>query len=156
MQYYETCTICYEETDSFHALSCCDVDKKICSNCINCLRSPLCPYCRNTLDEGLLVNNLHVKSAPETISWTSFIHDELLINPYDPEFADSRILRRQIRRIRRRFLSEQNRNNRNRNNTNRVSTRSRRAERRQARQQLRNSVRLNNNQFDLQFELDLL
>tara|TARA_A100001015_G_scaffold115353_1_gene128080 strand:+ start:4313 stop:4606 length:294 start_codon:yes stop_codon:yes gene_type:complete len=97
-----------------------------------------------------------VKSAPETISWTSFIHDELLINPYDPEFADSRILRRQIRRIRRRFLSEQNRNNRNRNNTNRVSTRSRRAERRQARQQLRNSFRLNNNQFDLQFELDLL
>ena len=58
--------------------------------------------------------------------------------------------------MRRRFISEQNRNNRNGNNTNRVSTRSRRTQRRQARQQLRNSVRLNNNQFDLQFELELL
>ena len=156
MQSCETCTICYEETQSFHALNCCDADKKICKKCINCLRSPLCPYCRNTLDKGLLENNLHVQSAPETVSWTSFMEDELLINPYDPEFSDSRILRRQIRRMRRRFLSEQNRYNRNRNNTNRVSTRSRRAQRRQARQQLRNSVRLNNNQFDLQFELELL
>ena len=159
MQPCETCTICYEETHSYHALNCCDVDKKICSNCMNCLRSPLCPYCRNVLDEGLLINNIHVQhvqSAPETVSWASFMENELLINPYDPEFADSRILRRQIRRMRRRFISEQNRNNRNGNNTNRVSTRSRRTQRRQARQQLRNSVRLNNNQFDLQFELELL
>tara|TARA_B000000609_G_C24172598_1_gene351425 strand:+ start:1703 stop:2179 length:477 start_codon:yes stop_codon:yes gene_type:complete len=158
MNHCETCTICFEETNSFHALNCCDAEKKICLNCINCLRSPQCPYCREQLCEELFINNSYVRSAPQQSDWSLFVEEEFLINPYDPEFIDSRILRRQMRRVRRRFLSEQNRIIRNRNtnqNSNRASARTRRQQRKQARQQLRNSLRLNNNTFDIQFELEL-
>ena len=131
----------------------------MCDDCLNCLRSPLCPYCRDPLSKEMLSNNIHVQSAPvNTSDWSNMLNDELLINPYDPEFQDSRILRRQIRRMRRRYLSEQNRNrnrNRNREYENNISSRTRRANRRAERHFLRNSVRLNNRNSDLQFELEL-
>ena len=150
-----SCVICYEDNNPTNALTCCDYTKKMCNDCLNCLRNPLCPYCREPLSEEMLSNNIHVQSAPtNTSEWTTVLHDELLINPYDPEFQDSRILRRQIRRIRRRFLSEQNRN-RNRTNENRITSRTRRSNRRAERHFLRNSVRLNNRRSDLQFELEL-
>ena len=154
-----SCVICYENNNPSNALSCCDNTKKMCDDCLNCLRSPLCPYCREPLSKEMLSSNIHVQSAPTTTTtndWTTMLHDELLINPYDPEFQDSRILRRQIRRMRRRFLSEQNRNrNRNRTNENRITSRTRRANRRAERHFLRNSVRLNNRNSNLQFELEL-
>ena len=54
--------------------------------------------------------------------------------------------------MRRRYISEQNRNN---PQTNRITSRTRRANRRAERHLLRNSVRLNNRNLDLQFELEL-
>lgn len=150
-----SCVICYENNNPTNALTCCDDNKKICIDCLNCLRSPLCPYCREPLSKEMLANNLHVQSAPaNTNEWATMLSNELLINPYDPEFQDSRILRRQIRRMRRRFISEQNRN-RITTNQNRISARTRRANRRAERHFLRNSLRLNNRSSDLQFELEL-
>lgn len=151
METSDTCTICYEENNPSNALVCCDSEKKICDDCLNCLRTPFCPYCRSDLTPGMLSKNNFIHSDPTpTTNWASMLYDELLIDPYDPEFRDSRILRRQIRRLRRRFISEQNRNY---TNTNRPSARTRRAERKRERRLLRNSVRINNN--NLQFELDL-
>jgi hypothetical protein len=148
-----SCVVCYEDNNPCHALICCDSNKKICSDCINCLRTPQCPYCRQELSDTILSNNTYIHSAPPpTTNWTTMLEEELLINPFDPEFQDSRILRRQIRRMRRRYISEQNRNN---PQTNRITSRTRRANRRAERHLLRNSVRLNNRNLDLQFELEL-
>lgn len=148
-----TCAICYEENNPTNALTCCDPNKKLCDDCLNCLRSPQCPYCRDPLPDEVLVNNSYVQSAPTSNSdWTTMLQEELLIDPFDPEYRDSRILRRQIRRIRRRFISEQNRNT---PQTNRITSRTRRANRRAERHQLRNSVRLSNRNLDIQFELEL-
>jgi len=62
----------------------------------------------------------------------SMVQSELLVDPFDPEYQDSRILRRQVRRIRRRFLSEHNRN--------RPSARDRRTERRRERRSMRQQL----------------
>ena len=148
-----SCVVCYENNNPSYALDCCDSNKKICMECMNCLRTPLCPYCRNELPKTILSNNTYVQSAPSPSSdWTTILHEELLINPYDPEFQDSRILRRQMRRMRRRYISEQNRNI---PQNNRITARTRRANRRAERHFLKNSTRLNNRNFDMQFELEL-
>ncbi len=148
-----SCAICYEENNPSNALTCCDVNKKLCDDCLNCLRTPQCPYCRNSLPSEVLVNNSYVQSAPTLSSeWTTMLQEELLIDPFNPEYRDSRILRRQIRRMRRRFISEQNRNI---PQINRITSRTRRANRRAQRHQLRNSVRLSNRDLDIQFELEL-
>jgi len=62
----------------------------------------------------------------------SLLQSELLVDPFDPEFQDSRILRRQVRRIRRRFISEHSRN--------RPSARDRRTERKRERRFLRQQL----------------
>ena len=49
----DCCNICYDnecETSSLITLKCCNDSKKIYVKCVNCLKTPICPYCRKTLD----------------------------------------------------------------------------------------------------------
>ena len=125
------CNICYEE-NKLLSLECCQNTKKICYQCLGCLKSPLCPWCRRELPDNAFPENKKPSSCPNSYSdWFSQETSYLLINPYDPELRDSRILRRAIRNIRR----EYNRNN----NSN--SRRENRQQRRNNRHNLRNLTR---------------
>ena len=127
------CNICYEtvyEKNNLITLTCCNNTKKICVKCINCLTTPICPYCRNKIADSCIpyLNEQTTITQSEPVphylySWEDFLTDEHVINPnlYD----DSRRLRRQIRRLRYEYQqrvshlsSRANRNHRNRRNRN--------------------------------------
>jgi len=104
------CDICYDnecDPNSLIVLKCCNNSKKICIKCVNCLKTPICPYCRNPLDSSCapFMNEDVVLSTSEPItittsflSWENFLSQENIIDPslYD----DSRRIRRMMRRLR--------------------------------------------------------
>ena len=130
----QDCDICYDECRDVVALDCCNKSKKVCKECLGCLRSLTCPYCRQPLPGNVTCNMNVSRSYPESdnVSFYNYIQNEMLVDPFAPEYRDSRILRRQVRRIRRRFLSEHTRN--------RPSARERRTQRRRERHVLRKSL----------------
>ena len=148
----EACDICYDDCRNVITLDCCNKSKKVCTNCLGCLQSLTCPYCRNPLPDNVTCNMNVSRSQPNTENnnFYSFVQDEMLIDPFAPEYRDSRILRRQVRRMRRRFLSEHTRN--------RPSARERRTQRRRERHALRESlseiVNLYNNDMEI-FDIEL-
>mgnify|MGYP001171638421 CR=1 FL=1 len=114
------CNICYQtpsDRDECITLDCCNGSKKICVYCIHCLTTPICPYCRTNLPSTCVVymketNNIS-RSEPiinQTISWSEFLEEENIINPY--LYDDSRRLRRQIRRLRHEYSQRRSRPNR--------------------------------------------
>ena len=131
------CNICYEsgfsDTDMV-VLNCCKGSKSMCVRCIHCLTTPICPYCRNPLQENCIpylseANNIS-RSDPQTYtiySWEDFLEDENIINPYI--YEDSRRLRRQIRRLRYEYQQTVSRSNVRQNNSQRrrATNRERRA-----------------------------
>ena len=105
------CDICYDnecETSPLIVLKCCNNSKKICIKCVNCLKTPICPYCRNPLDSScvpFMNEDVVILSTSEPItittsflSWENFLSQENIIEPslYD----DSRRMRRMMRRLR--------------------------------------------------------
>jgi hypothetical protein len=119
------CNICYEtgfsDTDIV-VLNCCNGSKSMCVHCIHCLTTPICPYCRNPLQENCVpylseANNIS-RSDPQNYtiySWEDFLEDENIINPYI--YEDSRRLRRQIRRLRYEYQQRVSRTNVRQNNS---------------------------------------
>lgn len=95
------CEICYVDNNTIY-LDCCHRSKKICYKCLDCLKVPICPWCCQTLPINLQTEKMKVsQSWPE--SFDDYLESEiqyLLINPYDPEYQDSRVLRRALRNIR--------------------------------------------------------
>ena len=100
------CNICYEtpyDISNSIQLICCNNSKQICISCINCLTTPVCPYCRKKLPDKCIPymseNNNISRSEPIPIfTWEHFLQEENIINPY--LYDNSRRLRRQIRRLR--------------------------------------------------------
>lgn len=104
------CDICYDnecDNNLFIFLKCCKNSKKICIRCVNCLKTPICPYCRKSLDSSCVPfmneDAFMLSSAPTTrassfLSWENFLSQENIIDPslYD----DSRRMRRTMRRLR--------------------------------------------------------
>lgn len=109
------CNICYETccAKKINVLSCCNNTKSICQKCLGFLSTPICPYCRNKLDEKCMpylktnitiphsypqdgYNSLNTFLQP--YSFESFLEEERIIDPL--LFDDSRRLRRQMRRLR--------------------------------------------------------
>ena len=101
----EACDICYDDCRNVVALDCCNKSKKVCKDCLSCLRSLTCPYCRQPLPDNVTCNMNVSRSHPEqeSMNFYNFVQSEMLVDPFAPEYRDSRILRRQVRRIRRRF-----------------------------------------------------
>lgn len=137
------CCICYEEVDKSNIIEmqCCNNTKSICKDCIKCLRSPLCPYCRTPLDKELIKDNKNISSSMPTsyltnndTSWINFLDQEHVINPY--LYEDSRRLRRQMRRLRYEYMQS-----RTRSNPFRMTSRERRQERRNNRHSMRQQLR---------------
>ena len=92
------CNICYMEKDDLNNLECCKNTKKICNECLDCLKSPICPYCRQELPSSLN-KVVHPSSCPADFSFNTWMSTEsryMLIDPYSPEYQDSRVLRRDI------------------------------------------------------------
>jgi hypothetical protein len=103
------CMICYEQAfpEDFFILSCCK-EKKICHKCLDCLKVPMCPYCRSVIKE--IKNNpkyrLSYSYMPVSnhllMEQTFFLaHHNILDDTIDPRMISSRILRRRLRRMRR-------------------------------------------------------
>ena len=112
------CCICYETPDDKYdilTLECCNNSKQICKDYLNCLRTPVCPYCRKRLPNELLEQNKNIpQSMPQYYtsssgSFAEFVESEHIIDPYS--YNNSRRLRRQIRRLRYEYLQQQTRNN---------------------------------------------
>lgn len=97
----EECAICYYDTSSsdFYDMQCCK-NNRICRHCIELLTVPLCPFCRTRI-QGLpekMENQFR-----GAISLGGGHEDSpilLFVNPMDDMYIDSRILRRQIKRLR--------------------------------------------------------
>ena len=127
------CNICYEE-NKLLSLDCCQNTKKICFQCLGCLKSPLCPWCRQELPDNIFPKSKKPSSCPDSYSeWLNEETSYLLINPYDPELRDSRILRRTMRNIRRNYHRQ--------TNSNSNSVHENRQRRRNERRQLRDLTR---------------
>lgn len=105
------CNICYDNEcglQSLIILKCCNNSKQICIKCVNCLKTPICPYCRKPLDSSCVpfMNEeaLISTSEPATnnntsfLTWDNFLSQENIIDPslYD----DSRRMRRMMRLLR--------------------------------------------------------
>ena len=45
------CDICYERSNTIVSLDCCNGSKHICAECVSCLTTFICPYCRQSLPE---------------------------------------------------------------------------------------------------------
>ena len=154
------CNICYDNSvasNQIIKLSCCNNSKLICVKCINCLTTPLCPYCRKRLDDNCLpylqdTRNIshsdpnttyyNINLYQDPYSFEEFLSEEHIINPY--LYENSRRLRRQIRRLRheynqRRTETHQTNINLNRNQSSRQN---RNQQRRNIRHHLNNEARL--------------
>lgn len=104
------CDICYDNEygdSSLIILKCCNDSKKICIKCVNCLKTPICPYCRKSLDSScvpfmnedvFLSSSEPTTSSASFLTWENFLSQENIIDPllYD----DSRRMRRMMRRLR--------------------------------------------------------
>lgn len=104
------CNICYDDACDdipLIILECCNKTKKICVKCVNCLKTPICPYCRKPLDSkcvpfmnetALLSSSEPTRSQTSFLTWENFLSQENIIDPslYD----DSRRMRRMMRRLR--------------------------------------------------------
>lgn len=157
------CNICYDNgIDESHIiqLSCCNNSKQMCIKCINCLTTPLCPYCRKKLDKKCLdylqIDNNISRSEPinssyniemyqNPYSFEEFLSEEHILNPY--LYENSRRLRRQMRRLRhefsqRRTTSENNITNNTNLNRNQSSRQNRNQGRRNRRHHLLNESRM--------------
>jgi len=85
----EICTICYESRlpIKFFYLSCCQHNNKLCSFCLENLVDPKCPYCRQPI-HGLNNKKKKRKNTEEDTNWVFSLYDQT-----------SRIERRQMRRL---------------------------------------------------------
>lgn len=104
------CDICYDnecENSSLITLKCCNDSKRICVKCVNCLKTPICPYCRKTLDstctpfmneDVILSSSEPTASNSSFLSWENFLSQENIIDP--SLYNDSRRMRRMMRRLR--------------------------------------------------------
>jgi hypothetical protein len=107
----EECTICFYKylNEDFFVLHCCA--SKLCNTCSESLTVPLCPYCRKEIPE--LKGNIRYKLSVsfETDFLTQSTIESLLYIEIDRpvSYTESRILRRQIRRQRKREMNEANR-----------------------------------------------
>ena len=126
------CNICYEYYDDFDniiVLTCCNDSKMICLDCISCLTTYICPYCRNILSDDIcdIIHKNNIKklnnnqdclsfSAPNTsISHindnnllNTFLCNDYLIDPFADYYhnRDTRVLRRRMRQLRKQLLNK--------------------------------------------------
>ena len=135
------CEICYVDSNTIY-LDCCHKSKKICFTCLNCLKVPICPWCRQTLPVNLQTEKMQIsQSCPE--SYDDYLESEiqyLLINPNDPEYQDSRVLRRALRNIRHNYYRHSSRNIRSLNYFRQANRQSNRQRHRQQTQHQLNQI----------------
>jgi len=96
------CTICYDQRreDDFFTLTCCH-EKQICSACLRCLVTPQCPYCRGVIPQ--IKDDPRYRMAHSAPSAPSYMMMERT------ERIESRILRRQMKRLRKLEMREEDR-----------------------------------------------
>lgn len=90
------CGICYFTFPDydFFQLFCCK-NNFVCMQCINLLTTPLCPFCRARIP------SLQEKRFAISYQETSISRIPIYtIDPLDDNYLDSRILRRQMKRLR--------------------------------------------------------
>ena len=100
------CGICYFsfEKEEFFELRCCK-NNHVCKSCLDLLITPLCPFCRARI-EGLEGKRASISYEPPSSMMMGgnsgfFSSSSLpLIDPLDDMYTDSRILRRQMKRLR--------------------------------------------------------
>jgi hypothetical protein len=95
------CPICYEQNDIIHLISCEKCHHKICLKCYECLKEEVCPFCRSSLsinNNNDLNTNIHNNNTIYSSSYPSYNNNFTTLNDWN----QSRILRRQIRRQRKR------------------------------------------------------
>ena len=104
------CNICYNITDNIINLKCCNNSKNICNDCLKCLKSRICPYCRNNLPNYIVNQYKNLSnSLPINLTLEEWTNNEIQYLLIDPDlYPDSRILRRQIRRIRNEYFRQNN------------------------------------------------
>ena len=93
------CGICYFTfpIQDFFQLECCK-NNNVCRQCIELLTNPLCPYCRAHIP-SLSGKRLAVSYQDTTIS-SPRVYQPFQLDPMDDIYTDSRILRRQMKRLR--------------------------------------------------------
>ncbi len=149
-----TCDICYYNNKLLYELSCCNNTKKICQDCLDSLQRRYCPYCREKLDDNLFTQKGISRSLPERFTWDDYFAQEMEthIEEYSSNLEqNSRILRRQVNRMRRRYLTEINTRNRLGNT---LTSRERRDSNRRSRRQLRNYSRNVRNRININNDID--
>jgi hypothetical protein len=107
----EECGICFYEVaqEKFHPLECCQNRNRMCNYCLELLIVPLCPFCRTRIP------GLPDKEDPQqfrgavSLDSYSLLPPLYVLNPLDDSYLDSRILRRQMKRLRK--MQERERHN---------------------------------------------
>lgn len=107
----DDCSICYTQQDIMRTLTCCQ--NRLCFKCLDCLETPLCPYCRHIISDIMDSPRFRMStSLPLFLPYSEDVVvypievNELIPPVFDPE---SRIIRRHIHRIRQIRMREEDR-----------------------------------------------
>ena len=145
----EECGICFYEVslDKFHELPCCQNRNRMCKYCLELLIVPLCPFCRTRIP------GLADKEDPSRfrggVSLDSYtmLPPMYALNPLDDSYLDSRILRRQMKRLRK--LQERERGAEANRRTNSLYNERRRREQQQARDDIQEEIKEGLEMFEM-------
>jgi len=98
----EECGICFYEvsTEKFYDLPCCQNRNRMCKYCLELLVVPLCPFCRTRIPGLPDREDPHRFRGGVSLDTYTVIPPLYFLNPLDDSYLDSRILRRQMKRLR--------------------------------------------------------
>lgn len=137
----EECGICFYEVarEKFFDLVCCGNNNRMCKYCLELLLVPLCPFCRTRIP-GLpdKEDAMQFRGAISLDSYT-LLPPMYALNPMDDSYVDSRILRRQMKRLRK--LQERERNDNRNRRTNYLLNERRRREQQQRQSDIDEEIR---------------
>ena len=91
------CSICYEEKEKFHDLSCCS--NNFCIECFEQLRNPQCPFCRTVIIHRRFrsMTMIEADETPREILFENYY----LLHATDDMYVNTRWFRRHRRRLQR-------------------------------------------------------
>jgi len=147
----EECGICFYEVsvEKFFDLPCCQNRNRMCKYCLELLLVPLCPFCRTRIP-GLpdREDPTRFRGGVSLDAYT-LLPPMHVLNPLDDSYVDSRILRRQMKRLRK--LQERERHNDTNRRTNYIMNERRRQEQHpQRRNEIQEQIREDLEMFQME------
>ena len=154
----EECGICFYEVvvEKFFDLPCCQNRNRMCQYCLELLLVPLCPFCRTKIPGLPEREDPNRFRGGVSLDAYTLLPPMYSLNPMDDSYTDSRILRRQMKRLRK--LQERERQAEANRQINALLGERRRREQQQQQQRrrtLQEQIQEEKELFDMDMDMDI-